>query len=375
MRQAPASHPPEWFLESPRLYWRHWRQDDLPLARALWGDARVTALIVARGALDGTQVRERLEREIMVRHEYGVQYWPLFLRDGNRFAGACGLRPYPRQPAFLEIGVHLLPDVWGHGLATEACRAVIDHAFNVLNVPGLFAGHNPHNVASRALLEKLGFTWIRDELYEPTGLLHPSYTMTAEAFHRLPSATARGFNPHRVAWRDPVRLLAGTPRQRDAALTLREAAILEKLSRRDAVLCGTVPIDCDIAGSDLDIVCRAPDLDDFAAELAALFAGESGLLIKRKHLIGIPTVICRFTRGAWPVEIVGQPMPVADQRAYGHMLAEAMLLAVSPLGTNERIRALRREGLSTEAAFGRHFHLPGDPYLALLDIYRALPVV
>ena len=54
---------------------------------------------------------------------------------------------------------------------------LIEYAFCVLNAKKLFAGHNPDNSKSRKLLEKLGFTYIGDEYYEPTGLYHPSYEL------------------------------------------------------------------------------------------------------------------------------------------------------------------------------------------------------
>jgi hypothetical protein len=45
----------------------------------------------------------------------------------------------------------------GKGTAKEAARAVIDHGFDTLGATALFAGHHPHNEASRRLLQKLGF--------------------------------------------------------------------------------------------------------------------------------------------------------------------------------------------------------------------------
>lgn len=51
---------------------------------------------------------------------------------------------------------------------------MIAHAFDVFGARALFAGCNPDNTASRALLEKLGFGYTHDEFYSPTGLYHPS---------------------------------------------------------------------------------------------------------------------------------------------------------------------------------------------------------
>ena len=76
-----------------------------------------------------------------------------------------------------EIGFHLRPQFWGKGYAVEAASAAIDYAFSVLHADALFAGHNPNNAASAKVLRKLGFRYIGDEFYEPTGLYHPSYEL------------------------------------------------------------------------------------------------------------------------------------------------------------------------------------------------------
>jgi len=109
---------------------------------------------------------------------YNVQYWPIFLLSTGEHVGCGGLRPYKPEDRIFELGFHLLPAYWGKGLAVEAGRGVIAYAFESLGVKALFAGHHPANAASRRVLEKLGFTFTHEELYPPTGLLHPSYLLT-----------------------------------------------------------------------------------------------------------------------------------------------------------------------------------------------------
>jgi ribosomal-protein-alanine N-acetyltransferase len=157
--------------ETPRLTFRWWQKDDAPLARALWGDPKVVAKL---GSFDA---EARLGAELSLAREHGVQYWPIFLRDGGKHAGVCGLRP--KAPGVLELGFHLVPACWGKGLAVEAARAVIAHAFGVLKVERLFAGHHPENAASKRTLERLGFRYTHDEPYAATGLRHPSYELVA----------------------------------------------------------------------------------------------------------------------------------------------------------------------------------------------------
>jgi ribosomal-protein-alanine N-acetyltransferase len=156
-----------------RLAFRTWRDDDLPLARALFGDARVTALV--GGPFDDAAVRARLAAEIAMEREHGVQYWPIFLQDGAH-VGACGLRP---RRELLELGFYMRPEHWGRGYAMESARATIAHAFGALGRRELFAGHHPDNEASRALLGKLGFRYTHHEVYEPTGREHPSYLLSS----------------------------------------------------------------------------------------------------------------------------------------------------------------------------------------------------
>lgn len=80
------------------------------------------------------------------------------------------------------MGIHLKKEYWRKGFAKETCLKVIEYAFKALKANALFAGHNPKNTASAALLKKLGFKYTHDEFYSPTGLYHPSYLMTKEDY-------------------------------------------------------------------------------------------------------------------------------------------------------------------------------------------------
>lgn len=165
----------DYFLTSSRLGFRCWRNDDFPLAMELWGDPEVTSRI--GGPFTPEMVRQRLEKEISQMREHRLQYWPIFLLGADQHVGCAGLRPYRAEERIYELGVHLRRAFWGQGLASEAARAVIAYAFDVLHAKSLFAGHHPENQASRQLLTRLGFTYTRDELYPPTGLMHPSYLL------------------------------------------------------------------------------------------------------------------------------------------------------------------------------------------------------
>ena len=165
----------EIFLKTNRIGFSKWTHEDLELAKTLWGNPEVTKYICANGIFSEDDIQSRLNLEIENETNHRIQYWPIFELDLQEFIGCCGLRPY--MDGGFEIGFHLRPEFWKHGYATEAANAVIEYAFNVLNAKALYAGHNPANIASKLTINKLGFDYLGDELYVPTGLYHPTYIL------------------------------------------------------------------------------------------------------------------------------------------------------------------------------------------------------
>ncbi len=165
----------DYWMKTARLGFSRWTARALALAQRLWGNPSVTRYISRTGGFTDEEVVSRLQAEIDQQQAHGLQYWPVFLQEGELFVGCCGLRPYPGEPDCAELGAHLLPQYWRQGLATEASRVVIAYAFQRLDLRALVAGHHPENRASERALLRLGFVRVGQEYYPPTGLDHPSY--------------------------------------------------------------------------------------------------------------------------------------------------------------------------------------------------------
>jgi RimJ/RimL family protein N-acetyltransferase len=79
------------------------------------------------------------------------------LKDGT-IIGSCRLdldeEPMP------DLGYWLGTAYWGKGYATEAVRALVDHAFEDLGHTALHSSVRVTNPQSRRVLEKCGFQWI-----------------------------------------------------------------------------------------------------------------------------------------------------------------------------------------------------------------------
>lgn len=83
----------------------------------------------------------------------GMGYW--VVEEAGAFLGWVLLIPEDGQGPEIEIGWRLRRTVWGRGIATEAARALLPHAFGTLGLPRLVAGIDPANVASLAVARKL----------------------------------------------------------------------------------------------------------------------------------------------------------------------------------------------------------------------------
>ena len=148
-----------WVLETDRLLLRELTMADLDPLAALYRDPGVR-----RYFPDGTrtyeQTREELAWTIDVHYaRYGYGLWAAVVRDTGAFAGRCGLLHWEiAGRSEVEVAYLLDPALWGRGLATEAARAIADHAFATLPVERLIALIDPANTASRRVAEKVGMS-------------------------------------------------------------------------------------------------------------------------------------------------------------------------------------------------------------------------
>lgn len=159
------------------------------------------------------------------------------------------------------------------------------------------------------------------------------------------------------------------PRLRAARRVLAGLGLFETLAPFGPVLAGTFPLGVDVEGSDLDILCHAPDLGAFTCAAESAFGGEDGFRVGPARGVAPPAVVARFARDEYEIELFGQGVPVAEQAGFRHMIVEARLLAIGGEEARAAIRALKRAGLKTEPAFARHFGIAGDPYAALLALH------
>lgn len=158
-------------------------------------------------------------------------------------------------------------------------------------------------------------------------------------------------------------LKLGNQKQQAAYDTLKKHKIMEQLAAFDPLLAGTIPIEIDIAESDLDIICCSTALRHFAQTLENLFGKQNGFSIRNHE----NAVVAEFKTEQFTVEIFGQAIPTQQQNAWRHMLIEHQLLQKYGESFRQKIIQLKQEGYKTEPTFARLLGLKGDPYAALLN--------
>ncbi|GJM61847.1 DUF4269 domain-containing protein [Persicobacter diffluens] len=163
-------------------------------------------------------------------------------------------------------------------------------------------------------------------------------------------------------------LKMGNSRQQKAYDVLTAFQVFEKLKPYTPLLAGTIPIEIDLPGSDLDIICECGDHEDFASFLKETFGTMEGFEMKMKMFQGRTSTIANFTLEGIPVEIFGQQYPSAQQHAFRHMLVEHRILQERGVCFKAEVIRLKTEGMKTEPAFAYLLALEGDPYLALLEL-------
>jgi ribosomal-protein-alanine N-acetyltransferase len=111
----------------------------------------------------GVPEQQRME----ARRSIAYRFRALWYRDDSEFIGHGVLRDIVRGDLqYCTLGYTVDHEVSGRGIATEMAGALVEFAFETLDLHRIEACHMPANLASARVLEKLGF--------EQEGLLRQS---------------------------------------------------------------------------------------------------------------------------------------------------------------------------------------------------------
>jgi [ribosomal protein S5]-alanine N-acetyltransferase len=165
-------------IETDRLLLREFTLDDAepflqmctdPAVTRFTGDPGMTSLDEARADL--------LSRPIADYRKHGFGRWACVLKETGKVIGFAGSK-FLDDLHEVDIGYRLLPEHWGKGLATEACRPIKRYGFDVLKLERIIGLVDPANVASVRVLEKLGLMYVG--MIEYRGHTAAKYVLAAD---------------------------------------------------------------------------------------------------------------------------------------------------------------------------------------------------
>ena len=144
-------------LETSRLRMRPLSLDDTPRIFAIHSDSRTLEYWSHDPFVDIEQAGELIRANLEWVETGQAVYWAVEHREARGLIGTSTLFKFDEQNRHAEVGYILDRAWWGQGLMSEVLGAMIDHAFNTLDLHRLEADTDPRNAPSNALLEKFGF--------------------------------------------------------------------------------------------------------------------------------------------------------------------------------------------------------------------------
>jgi RimJ/RimL family protein N-acetyltransferase len=145
------------FVETPRLQLREWREEDIAPFVEMGQSADVMRHFPALMPEAETRTLVTALRNDIATNGHGA--FAVARKDNGAFIGLCGCKAvmWPHSfPTNMEIGWRFAPSAWGHGFATEAARAALNHCFALTKIDLIVSFTVPANKPSWSVMERPG---------------------------------------------------------------------------------------------------------------------------------------------------------------------------------------------------------------------------
>jgi RimJ/RimL family protein N-acetyltransferase len=170
---------PQPILRTDRLLLVPLADRHLELEVELDSDPEVLRHLSGRAHSRDEVVESHVKRMVMGNQVDGLGHWIAFgsaggaggsgspaAEDEGEFIGLMMLPPahgpdQPADPTVADLGYRLLRRHWRKGLASEASRALLRHAFDTVGQSRVIAQTMAVNVASRSVMEAIGMRYVR----------------------------------------------------------------------------------------------------------------------------------------------------------------------------------------------------------------------
>lgn len=171
-------------LKTPRLLLRKLKREDAFDFYRFAGSETVTRHMLWKPHQDISESVASIEKSL-IRYTEGKYYrWGIALKEMDALIGIIDLLGFDEERNTCSFAYMIAQDFWGRGYGTEALTAVLEFAFERMEVSAVEADHFANNVASGAVMRKAGMLYIGTESnkYQKNGISYdaPWYRITLE---------------------------------------------------------------------------------------------------------------------------------------------------------------------------------------------------
>ncbi len=156
-------------ITTPRLILREWKEEDAVPFIKMNMDKEVMRFFPSTQTAEESMVLiARVKAHFA---DYGYGACAVERKDNGEFIGFTGLT-HPRFESYftpcVEIGWRLSKENWGHGFATEAATACLNHGFTSLGLEEIYSFTTTTNDPSMNVMKKIGMKHVGE--FEHPGL-------------------------------------------------------------------------------------------------------------------------------------------------------------------------------------------------------------
>ncbi|KOP23605.1 acetyltransferase [Hapalosiphon sp. MRB220] len=143
-------------LETKRLVLRQENLEDAEAVFAVFSDPKVTQFHNLHTFIEVEEALGIIQRRAK-RFKIGCGIrWGITHKQDHKLIGSCGFI-WDKQACSAEIGYELASNYWRQGIMTEALQTILQFGFEDIGLQFVVAQVMLNNIASKKLLEKLGF--------------------------------------------------------------------------------------------------------------------------------------------------------------------------------------------------------------------------
>ena len=156
-REAPTGIAPT--IETGRLVLWPLSADDADALHRISNEPDVRRYLWDDEPVGQATIRDLIAQSVRMFSEEGIGLFGVRRRGSDDLLGFCGFFRLDGM-AEPELGYELTRKAWGKGLATEASRGCLRHAFESTGMERVIAGVDAPNAASLRVIEKLGMEFV-----------------------------------------------------------------------------------------------------------------------------------------------------------------------------------------------------------------------